>query len=116
MPTGNDEEMAAWKEAGYPTRKVIEPTECYEHVDTLAEADGIYFKCPACGGHMVAPTFAGRNVASHLGSHGRGGEPTRWNASGSGYDDLTLTPSIDLSGPRGPACQWHGFVTNGVAT
>lgn len=34
----------------------------------------------------------------------------RWNVSGSGLNDLTLTPSVDVGEP---SC-WHGFITNGV--
>lgn len=114
MPTGSDAELRAWIDAGRPCVKVTEPTEIHTHVHTLAEADGIFFTCPLCGGHQVAPTFAGRGVPNHLGSHGRGGEPTRWTTSGTGYEDLTLSPSIDLSGPHG-GCQWHGWVQNGEA-
>jgi hypothetical protein len=36
--------------------------------------------------------------------------PGRWTVSGTGLADLTLAPSIHLSGP---GCGWHGFVTAG---
>jgi hypothetical protein len=34
----------------------------------------------------------------------------RWNVSGSGFDDLTITPSIAVG--KDPEC-WHGYITNG---
>lgn len=115
MPTGNEAELRAWIEAGRPSAKVTEPTEIHTYVQTLAEADGIFFTCPLCGGHQVAPTFAGRGIPDHLGSQNRDKKPSRWTVSGNGYHDLTLYPSIDLSNGNPASCQWHGFVTNGVA-
>lgn len=114
MPTGTDAELDAWVAAGSPCERQTALREVHEHVSTLAEADGIYFTCPLCQNHMVAPTFAGRNVPDHLGSQNRDKQPSRWQASGTGFDDLTLNPSIDLSGTHG-GCQWHGWVKNGEA-
>lgn len=84
----------------------------------LAEAQGVMFLCPVCfarnggsvGTHLIAVTFHGRGATDDQGSRGRGGQPSRWHATGSSAEDLTLTPSIDL-GPGG--CGWHGFITNG---
>lgn len=72
-------------------------------VDTLAEAQGITFDCPRCAsGHWIGIWFKDRGVPAHA-------EPLpRWGASGTGYHDLSISPSIDA----GPSC-WHGFVTNG---
>jgi hypothetical protein len=92
-------------------------------VDTLAEAQGIWFLCPKCfaanggavGTHAIDVSFAGRGVADNQGSHGRDGQPTRWAVSGTGFEDLTLSPSIDLAGRDGKGCCWHGFVTHGEA-
>ena len=93
-------------------------------VDTLVEAQGIIFLCPVCfaknngpvGTHAIEVSFAGRDVQDHQGSHSRDGQPVRWNASGSTYDDLTLTPSILIDECK-PACDgWHGFITNGAIT
>ena len=87
-------------------------------VGTFAEAQGIGFLCPACyvknggavGTHLVWAGFHGRGLKDHQASQSKSGGPSRWNvASGSTFDDLTLTPSIDC------AC-WHGFITNGEAT
>lgn len=115
MPTVTEQELAAWIAAGRPIEHRILPTEVYTHVDTLAEADGIFFECPLCRSHQVSPTFAGRAVPDHLGSQNREGKPSRWTATGTGYHDLTLQPSIDLSGQHS-GCQWHGYVTNGEAS
>lgn len=84
------------------------------------QAQGIMFACPKCfatnngliGTHYVEVTFQGKNVPDNEGSHNKEGKPTRWNASGTGFGDLTLTPSILLNG----GCEWHGYITNGEAT
>lgn len=89
-------------------------------VATIAEAQSVQFLCPVCyqknqgpvGTHGVMVTFANRGVPDHLGSQSRNGGPSRWTASGTGLDDLTLTPSIDLT----PGCTWHGFITGGQVT
>jgi hypothetical protein len=93
------------------------------HVPDLGHAQGVQFLCPVCfvrnggavGTHLIEVTFAGKGVKDHLGSHNNKGKPSRWTASGTGYADLTLKPSI-LIDPAKPACDgWHGFVTNGEA-
>lgn len=89
-------------------------TRWLHHVDTAAEAQGIIFLCPACfaknagpvGTHAIEVSFNNRGVSPGQGSHNSQGQPSRWNVSGTGYADLTLTPSILID------C-WHGFVTNG---
>lgn len=87
-----------------------------QDVDTLAEAQGVMLLCPRCfernggpvGTHSLLIWFRDRGVPPDA-TPG----PGRWAASGSGYDDLTLSPSINLETPDGHGCQWHGFVTNG---
>lgn len=82
-------------------------------VDTLAEANGIFFLCPKCyeahggpvGTHGVRVWFKDRGVPDEAVPQ------PRWMVSGTGMDDLTLTPSVALNG----GCGWHGFVTNGGA-
>lgn len=83
----------------------------YEHVESLADAQGVLFLCPACfrmnggptGTHSVLVWFDGRGVPPEA-------MPSpRWRVSGSGYDDLTLAPSIFLQS----GCRWHGFITAG---
>ena len=75
-------------------------------VDTFAEAQGITFTCPRCAnGHWIGVWFKDKGASAEA-------EPLhRWAATGTGYDDLTLTPSINA----GSNC-WHGFITNGEVT
>lgn len=81
-------------------------------VGTLAEAEGIMFLCPHCyrknngpvGTHSVLVWFEGRGAPVSW------SPPARWKVSGTGYGDLTISPSILNHG-----C-WHGFVTNGEIT
>lgn len=102
-----------WQERGRPTETVTGPREYMTRVETLAEAQGVMLRCPCGTGHYIQVTFANRGVRPEQGCHGVKGEPTRWDVvSGSSLDDLTTRPSILIGGP----CQWHGFITNGVAT
>jgi hypothetical protein len=89
----------------------------FSYVETMGEADGVLFLCPVCfaknsgpvGTHSVICWFSGKGVPpeEHPG-------PGRWEASGTGYADLTLAPSVHLSGEGG--CGWHGFVQRGDVT
>lgn len=110
--TDSDEGWERYKAAGYPTERRTEMRERQIEVPTLAEAQGLRAKCPVCRNHGFAVSFAGRGVLDHHGSHDRDGRPSRWQVSGAGYHDLTLSPSVDLTGPVRPNC-WHGFITNG---
>lgn len=92
-------------------------TEVLVPAASLEDAQGIWFLCPACfvknggpvGTHMVLVAFRDRGVPDHLGSHSKEGAPSRWAVSGTDFQNLTLSPSVDCG------C-WHGFVTNGDAT
>ncbi len=86
-------QLIAWKPKG--KRVVI----------SLDEAQGLYFLCPKGCGHLVVVWFSDRGVPE---SEAPG--PGRWTPLGTGLSDLTLTPSINLSGP---GCGWHGFVVDG---
>ncbi len=96
--------------------ELLEGKETHRYVDTLADAQGVMFLCPQCwkknngpvGTHSVLCWFVGRRVPDHVFPR-----PGRWHVSGTGYDDLTLQPSVFLTGQ---GCGWHGFVTNGVVT
>jgi len=67
---------------------------------TLAEAQGVVFRCPCGGGHVLLVWFADKGVPIHA-------EPApRWQVQGTGLNDLSLTPSICAS------C-WHGWVSGG---
>jgi len=106
-----------WRERGCPTHEVTGPRHYSEFVDSIAEAQGIWFLCPLCfqtnggdvGTHWCEVTFANRGASDEQGSHGHDGKPTRWDMSGTNFQDLTLTPSIDLV----DGCAWHGYITNG---
>jgi len=60
------------------------------------------------GTHMVLCWFRDRGVPD-----GETPGPGRWQVSGSGLGDLTLAPSVHLTGA---GCGWHGFVRNGLVT
>lgn len=85
----------------------------FKIVESLSEADGIWFLCPKCyadnngpaGTHHVICWFKGKvpNAVSP--------GPGRWTPEGIGIADLSLTPSIQLPEP----CKWHGFITKGDA-
>lgn len=104
----------AWK-PGDPTEEVTGPREYHPYADSLADAQGIRFLCPACfkanggpvGTHGVICWFDGRYVPPHVQPG-----PGRWAASGTDYSDLTLQPSVRLVG----GCNWHGHVTRGQVT
>lgn len=82
----------------------------------MSLAHGIRFACPKAfainhglaGTHMIQVYFAGSPVPPELGRN-RKGEPVRWQASGSGLDDLSLSPSIQEDDD---ICKWHGWVGN----
>jgi hypothetical protein len=89
------------------------------HVSDINIATGITFLCPVCfkknngsvGTHGITVTFRDRRVPDELGSHNKEGLPSRWAVSGTNYENLTLSPSIDIS--QDLPGEWHGFITNG---
>jgi len=109
---------ATWRERGSPTEKRTGPTEYTIFVETFAEAQGIWFYCPGCfveNGGIVGTahfdiTFEGRGALPSQGSKYKNG-PVRWSVSGTGLEDLTLSPSIKVP-DEGPE-HWHGYITNG---
>ena len=76
-------------------------------VDTMAEANGIWFLCPKCQRHGVLCWTPEVPAGIAPG-------PGRWKMSGTGFDDLTLHPSVNLD-TDGTGCRWHGWVKNGEA-
>lgn len=85
----------------------------FTEVATMAEADGIMFKCPKCfaekgrleGVHMVIcwTPVVPPNISP---------KPGRWSFYGTSFDNLSLragSSSILLSG----GCNAHFFITNG---
>lgn len=81
----------------------------------FASADGVMFLCPACfvknggavGTEEVCIWFAGRSNVPADAVPG----PGRWTASGTSFDDLTLTPSVNVDHEH-----WHGFLRAGEVT
>lgn len=96
------------------------PAECIPEVDTLAEADGVWFLCPKCfvensgpvGTHAVLCWFVGK-VSDDVDP-----KPGRWTPTGNGLSDLTFVPSAGRSHSvlLIGGCLWHGFVVNGSAS
>lgn len=80
-------------------------------VDSLSLAQGIKFLCPfhfnensgKVGTHQVLVWFSDRGVPPSAEPH------YRWKVSGTGYDDLSISPSIDLGFK-----DWHGWVDSGM--
>lgn len=84
-------------------------------VDDILDADGIMFVCPLClksngmgraGVHSVICWEP--SVPPHINP-----KPGRWNFSGTGYGDLTLTAGSSSILLTGPGCGAHFFITNG---
>lgn len=77
---------------------------------------GVRFTCPCCRSTSVAVLFSNPpdGGAAHPPDESAPGDNAgrRWSRSGETFDDLTLTPSIDVSSSG----HWHGFVTNGAIT
>ncbi|WP_155630494.1 DUF6527 family protein [Burkholderia territorii] len=74
-----------------------------EAVATLAEAQGIRFRCPTRDNYVICIPFRDRGAPTDE----NGG--IQWSVSGADFSNLTLTPSVN-SRP------WHGFITNGEVT
>lgn len=87
-------------------------------VETIAEAQGVCFKCPKCfeansgfkGTHSIIcwSSKGGIDPAMRPG-------PGRWSLNGTSIDDLTLLAEVggSHSVQLQSGCVWHGFVTNG---
>ena len=89
--------------------KIINPTS-YRTDAVFTDCDGIFFLCPVC--------FKNNNGA--VGTHGiicwkphvpqtMEPKPGRWPFTGTGFTDLSLTPSVLINAD----CKAHFFVTNG---
>lgn len=92
-----------------PELLVIEEAgKLYRKTDDLSKADGIHFLCPNGCSHMVGVWFRDRG-ATPVEEPG----PARWAVSGASVADITLSPSIHLTGP---GCGWHGWIRNGEVT
>ena len=101
--------------------RVVASGKAWREVDSLEEAQGVRFLCPACyaanggpvGTHSIVCWFRDRGVddAELPG-------PARWVATGTGIEDLTLSPSVLVRADRTPEAPrgcvgWHGYVAGG---
>lgn len=94
----------------------------HRYVDSIEEAQGIFFLCPKCfvanggpvGTHGVICWSRSRGVPDEAKP-----APGRWTISGTGFSDLTLDGD-PIGGARSvlltSGCAWHGFITNGEVT
>jgi hypothetical protein len=76
---------------------------------------GIGFLCPCCQDTNLAVLFANPpdGGPAHPPDENCPGDNAgrRWQRTGSTFDDISLSPSIDASRP--PAPHWHGFIVQG---
>lgn len=105
---------APWFEAEFFGNACVNPERWRRQGSMIDGAQGVVMICP-CGGHSLIVPFANpRNAPApppDFGPASRDGAThPRWDMSGTGLDDLTLQPSIDVGDER--SC-WHGFITNG---
>jgi hypothetical protein len=76
-----------------------------------AEAEGVWFECPACnGGHVIAIYWRPR--VGH--TEARPGEALWRLEGGDSLANLTLSPSIHVR--AGCDAQFHGWIKNGQVT
>lgn len=75
--------------------------------------DGVSFDCP-CAKCLtaVAPCVPRRVYVLFAASPEETADERRWGKTGETFDNLTLTPSIDMSASG----HWHGFLQNGDLT
>ena len=94
--------------------EITGPRSYFVRVTTLAEAQGIKFRCPKCGDHAVICWSRSRGTPDDA-TPG----PGRWALVGTSLEDLTLNadpPSQARSVLLSGGCARHGFVTNGEVT
>lgn len=80
-------------------------------------AQGVWFCCPLCSDHYMLCWFTNPRNAPRV-PDDADPKPGRWEASGTGLDDLTLNPSVSLDTPLARehgTCRWHGWVQLGEA-
>lgn len=74
---------------------------------------GLSFECPHCRKQRLGILFhhSGREAMEDAYLVPRMGQYQHiWTMQGDGFENLTLTPSVDASAEG----HWHGFVTNGA--
>jgi len=70
--------------------------------------------CDFASAHGIVWAFEGRGCPPGMLSHNKEGRDTRWQVSGTGYDDLTMSPSLQVQAE--PYCSAHFHVKNGEIT
>lgn len=97
----------------YPDGEV--DVDAPESSEEIANADGVMFLCPVCfvknGGpirteHVLCWLKDRPNVPADAVPG-----PGRWTASGTSFEDLTLSPSVNVDHEH-----WHGYVRAGNVT
>ena len=86
------------------------------HVESLAEAAGVRFRCPVCSDHSIicwSRSVKADNPAAPM--------KGRWNLLGTGAHDLTLDgvdrgSSVALVCDEGTGCGAHFFISGGLVT
>jgi D-serine dehydratase len=87
---------------------------------SIEGAQGLFLWCPCGYGRpdgaahgLIVPFANPRNAPQLPPVHGPqardGSQRPRWTMTGTGLDDLTLTPSVDVGEP---SC-WHGYIAAG---
>lgn len=90
--------------------RIVKPGH-FEDVDTVAAADGVMFLCPVCFEANAGPIGTHQIICWRPRvPQSEPPTPGRWEFEGSGPEDLTLSPSIHLSGE---GCGAHFFVRGG---
>lgn len=97
----------------------FEVPRTFVNVETVAEADSLWFLCPKCfrqnggpvGTHGIRVDFLGRRVPAHICIHNDQGQPVWWSVEGTSIEDITTNPSILILG----GCAWHGWIRSGQA-
>ena len=86
--------------------KDISPSET-RFVTSIDEADGLLFLCPVC----AAQERGAHYVLCWKGFIPQDRAPTggRWTLNGTGLQDVTISPSVQLPGP----CHAHFWVRDG---
>lgn len=112
LKSGIDPLRGNWTDGDFEER--WQDVDYHVYVDTIAESQGIWFLCPKC---FVAN---GGTVGTHAVLCWRpcvpldvSPGPGRWEFSGTGYGDLTLTAGSSSILLTGPGCAAHFFITNG---
>jgi hypothetical protein len=94
------------------------PDGSFWNVDTIGEANGIFFVCPKCMHEqkMYRPGVHGVICWDPSVPQTVRPIPGRWKLEGTGYHDLSLTAGSSSILLTGPGCGAHFFVKNGEIT